>query len=354
MEARAVSTTDGKALRWDLLDAQPPPGERLTVRLAFPSVCRDVYIGIDAAHRRHVLVLVPQDETTELTERASRGIAVQTVEMTIDAGVGTAVYVEIACLEASGHAALDTVTSELVEALIAGASLGRVRTVQGVLAKWRRFWSGVPQNLLSREEQLGLFGEVWFLCKWLMPSVGPERAVAMWRGPAGARNDFEASGLGIEVKTTARVDGCHQVNGLEQLMEPSGGVLLLFSLLVRDESSAADSLPTIVACTRAALVDQPGHLVRFDALLLAAKYEEAHASEYRNLKLRIRGQTLYRVAAKFPRLIPASVAGGIPAGVGNVSYELRLDGAGEYALSENPAAASAVLSAFSSRFSETD
>jgi hypothetical protein len=347
-----VSPTESMALRWDLLDAQPPPGERLTVRLAFPTVCRDVYIGIDAAHRRHVLVLVPQDETTELTERASRGIAVQTVEMTLDAGVGTAVYVEIACLEASGHAALDTVTSELVDALVSGASAGRVRTVQGVLAKWRRFWSGVPQNLLSREEQLGLFGEVWFLCKWLMPSVGPERAVMMWRGPAGARNDFEARGLGIEVKTTARVDGSHQVNGLEQLMEPSGGVLLLFSLMVRDESSAVDSLPTIVACARSALSDQPEALIRLEALLLAAKYDDAHASEYKGLKLRIRGQTLYRISERFPRLIPASFAGGVPAGVGNVTYELRLDSAGAFALSEDPLAASAVLSAFASRMSE--
>ena len=35
--------------------------------------------------------------------------------------------------------------------------------VQNVLAKWRRFWSGVSQSALSREQQLGLFGELWFM-----------------------------------------------------------------------------------------------------------------------------------------------------------------------------------------------
>lgn len=344
-----MNTVDASSLRWDLLEAQPPDGARLTVRLAFPSICQDVFIGIDAAHRRHVLVKVPEGEPAAVTERASRGLAVQTVEMTINGASDREIYVEVACLESTGHAALDTVTTELVEALASGASIGRVRLVQTVLAKWRRFWSGVPQKLLSREEHLGLFGEVWFLLKWLMPSIGPDAAVSMWRGPAGSRNDFEAAGIGIEVKTTARVDGSHQVNGLEQLLEPMGGALLLFSLAVREESSAVDSLPRLISDTRASLAPEPSALVQFDAVLLAAGYDDAHAAEYDKLKLRIRGQTLYRVSDGFPRLVPSSIAGGIPPGVTNVTYDLRLDAAGTYALTDSPLAAAGVLAAFTSR-----
>ncbi|WP_268612522.1 hypothetical protein, partial [Escherichia coli] len=69
------------ALRWDILEAQAPAGERLTARLAAPGVRDDVFIAVDAACRRYVLVGVPQGEPHELAERTSRGIAVQTVDM---------------------------------------------------------------------------------------------------------------------------------------------------------------------------------------------------------------------------------------------------------------------------------
>lgn len=330
-------------LRWDLLEAQPPSGQRLTARVALPSRCAEVFIALDAARKRYVLVQVPAGEPSVLSERASKGIAVQTVEMNVDGAAGGTVFVEIACLESAGYAALDVVARELVEALVAGASIGRVRLVQSVLAKWRRFWSGVAQNLLSKEAQIGLFGELWFLSRWLIPNIGSARAVPMWRGPAGARNDFEAQGLAIEVKTSGRVDGGHQIHGLEQLLEPTGAVLLLFSLLVREEASGVDSLPQMVADLRAYLVSDPVQLVKFESTLLAAGYEDAHAPEYEKARFRVRGQGLYKVSSGFPRLVPTSISGGLPVGVGNVNYELRLEAAGPWLLSETPAAASKLL-----------
>jgi hypothetical protein len=344
-----VNDTDEMAMRWDLIEAQPPSGERLTARLAMPSRCSDVFIALDAARRRFVLVRVPDGEPSTLSERTSKGIAVQTVEGNLDGSGNTAVFVEVACLEPSGYAALDVVTGELVEALVAGASIGRVRLVQSVLAKWRRFWSGVAQNLLRKEEVLGLFGEVWFMSRWLLPIVGLERGTAMWRGPAGARNDFEAPGLAIEVKTSGKLDGGHQIHGLEQLLEPAGGVLLLFSLAVREEASGVESLPRLITDVRAALAADQSQLVLFESMLLAAGYEDVHAPEYEKVKLRIRGQGLYRVAEGFPRLVPASILSGLPVGVSSVTYELRLDAAGPWLLSESPVAAAKLLQDLSAK-----
>ena len=340
---------DEMAMRWDLIEAQPPSGERLTARLAVPSRCIDVFIAVDAARRRYVLLRVPNGEPCTLSERTSKGIAVQTVEGNLDGSGKGGVFVEIACLEPSGYAALDIVTGELVEALLVGASIGRVRLVQSVLAKWRRFWSGVAQNLLRKEELLGLFGEVWFLSRWLLPTVGLERGTTMGRGPTGARNDFEAPGLAIEVKTSGKLDGSHQIHGLEQLLEPAGGVLLLFSLAVREEASGVESLPRLVTDVRATLAADQSQLVLFESMLLAAGYEDAHAPEYEKVQLRIRGQGLYRVSKGFPRLVPASIVSGLPVGVSSVTYELRLDAAGAWLLSGSPAAAAKLLQDLSAK-----
>lgn len=339
------ASTSASALRWDLLEDQPPSGERLTVRTAMPGRSDEILIAVDAARGRHVLVTIPPDEPCELAERTSRGIAVQTVEMNVGGGHAE-VFVEIACLESQGHAALDIIVMELVDALEAGASIGRVRLVQNVLAKWRRFWSGVSQGVLSTEQQLGLFGEVWFLSRWLSPSVGVAKAVQMWRGPTGARNDFEAHGLGIEVKTTGRIDAAHVIHGLEQLLEPLGGTLLLFSLSVRDEASGTETLPRVVEEMRGRLADDDNALSQFDTNLYAAGYDDRLASEYAKLVLRIRDEGLYRVIEGFPRLVPSSMASGLPPGVSAVTYELRLDAAAPWMLAKTPAAAITLLADF--------
>lgn len=329
-------------LPWALVEGQPPGGERLTVRTALPGNHDDVLIALDAARRRYVLVRIPTGEPSELAERTSKGIAVQTVEMRVD-GDRTENFVEIACLESQGHAALDTIAVELVEALVAGASIGRVRLVQNVLAKWRRFWSGVNQGVLSKEQQLGLFGELWFLSRWLCPSVGTAKALQMWRGPAGSRNDFEVQGMGIEVKTTGRVDAVHVIHGLDQLLEPPGGALFLYSLSVRDEASGTDCLPKVVNEMRGRLAEDYQALLQFDAAVYAAGYDDRLASEYGRLVLRVRDEGLYRVTDGFPRLVPASVLGGLPAGLSAVNYELNLDAAAAWLLSKTPAAAAKLL-----------
>lgn len=333
------------ALPWALVEAEPPSGERLTVRRALPGRHQDVVIGVDAAKRRYVLVLIPIGEPSDLAERTSRGIAVQTVEMNVGDGRADK-FVEIACLESQGHAALDTIAVELVEALEAGASIGRVRLVQNVLAKWRRFWSGVSQGVLSKEQQLGLFGELWFLSRWLSPSVGVTQAVQMWRGPTGARNDFEVQGLGIEVKTTGRIDASHVIHGLDQLLEPPGGTLFLYSLSVRDEASGTESLPRVVHEMRGRLADDYTMLSQFDATVYAGGYDDRLASEYSKLVLRIRDEGLYRVSEGFPRLVPASIPGGLPGGVSAVTYELRLDAAASWMLAKTPTAAATLLADF--------
>ena len=188
--------------RWDLLEAIPPTKSRLSVRQALSGRHTDVLIGLDAALQRYVLVRIPRGEEDALTERVSRGIGVQTAKMVPqDTGVEES-FVEIACLDPQGHRALDLVIGELVEAVERAVGVSRVRLVQGVLAKWRRFWSGVPAGSLSIEQQVGLFGELYFLSRWLCEALDASTAVSTWRGPGGARNDFEMSGLGIEVKAT--------------------------------------------------------------------------------------------------------------------------------------------------------
>jgi len=84
-------------------------------------------------------------------------------------------------------------------------------------------------------------------------------------------------------------------------------------------------------------------------MLHAGGYEDAHAPEYEKFRLRVRGQGLYRVSEGFPRLVPTSLKNGLPVGVSNLTYELRLDAAGSWLLSTSPEAAAKLLGDLASK-----
>lgn len=328
--------------RWDLLDLTPVSEERLAVRLADPDIRKDVFIAMDSSRKRYVLVAIPFGEPCELSERISVGIAIRVVEMKVDNGVKKN-FVEVICLDPQGYAALDVVISEISEALNSGASIGCVRVVQNVLEKWRRFWAGAKQDLLTKEQQIGLFGELWFMLHWLMPSIGFSKAIEMWRGPLGARNDFEKLKVGVEVKTSSKESASHMINGIDQLLEPTGGSLFLFSLVVREEGSGKESLPDVVRKIRDFLNEDLIILTKFESLLYGAGYDELYEFEYGKLLLRIRSEELYRVLEGFPRITAESFIEGVPVGVGSVKYELFLGSAIGWRIATNSVSAKPLL-----------
>jgi hypothetical protein len=258
-------------------------------------------------------------------------------------------FVEIACLEPTGHPALDVIAEELLAALQAGASIARIGLVENVLARWKRFWSGTNQGALTRNDQVGLFGELWFLSRWLCASSDLNKVVPMWKGPNRARHDFESPTMNAEVKTTSGTDGIHMINGLEQLLEPSSGVLFLFSLSVREEGSGTECLPSLVNELRTKLQSNDLALSHFETTLYDSRYEDRFSAEYSKMLLRVRAQELFRVQGAFPRLVPSSIQPAIPPGIGTVQYQLVMAAAAPWVVATNPDRGSKLLADMISR-----
>jgi hypothetical protein len=309
---------------WSKLTASSPSGESLTARFAIPTVTERLLAAIDADGQRHLLVpLQANDE--ELRDAQSRGVSVATRELTVrDRGTGR--YLDFECHDAAGHEAFDLIGGELAEGLKSEGAKPAVLAGR-VLAKWRRFWGQSPWQILSREEQLGLFAELWFLSVWLIPRVGISKALAGWRGPLGARHDFEWPGKSVEVKATTSTRGrVHRINGLDQLAPPEKGELLLFSLRLREEGGASNTLTGLVASCRTLMESDAEALSGFESALVQVGYSSAHEEEYAKVKLRIADEGLFRVQENFPRLTQASFAGGVPSGVERVEYAINLAG----------------------------
>jgi hypothetical protein len=306
---------------WRQIESPLPTGDELIGRPAVPEVTSRLLAAIDSRGHRHLLVSLMAGEK-DFRDASSRGVKITTQELTLRAGEAGR-YIDIACEDVSGHPMLDLIGGDLAGRLAGGGS--SAENVARVLAKWRRFWGRLPQQLLSHEAQIGLFAELWFLAYWLIPAVGISDAVRMWRGPHGTRHDFERKGLSIECKGTASTRGrLHQINGVDQLEAPEGGRLLFFSLRMRDEAGAANTLPLLCGVCRRLISEDGDAEGLFDTTMFAAGYLEMHEEEYSKTHWRVLDELLFDTAAGFPRITAGSFAAGMPAGVEDLTYTINL------------------------------
>ncbi len=309
---------------WSRLTDEPVQGEALRARRATPEACERLVAALDADSQRHLLILLESTEV-DIIDAESRGLGVCTRELVIP-GHEAGRYLDLTCHDATGHEAFDLIGGEMAERLAAARETAP-EVVMRVLAKWRRFWGKLPKQMLSREQQLGLFAEIWFLKMWLIPRVGISEAILRWRGPFGARHDFEWAGKSVEVKATTSTRGrIHRINGLDQLMPPEQGALLFFSMHLREEAGATNTLPAVISSCCTQFQPDADSLSRFEQALVQAGYSFAHEDEYIKLRFRIVEEGLFIVRDDFPRITPSQLTDGVPPGVEHVDYEINLGG----------------------------
>ena len=318
---------------WSKLDESSLIGEQLAARRALPGITDHLYCAIDSSGTRHLLIQLKPEED-ELHDAQSRGLAVDSRDMVVQ-GQPPTKYIDIECRDISGHSILDLIGGEIADGL-ADEKRQPADLVKRVLTKWRRFWGQLPQQILSRDEQIGLFAELWFLVVWLLPKFGSD-VVLTWRGPWASRHDFEWPDKSVEVKATTSTRGrIHTIHGITQLEEPETGPLFLFSVCLREESGATDSLPGLIENCRKLINGSDEALNRFENALVKVGYSPLFQDEYEKLKLRVVEGALFRVSKDFPKIITTSFPSGMPLGVEQLDYEINLNTFGHLIVSNNP------------------
>jgi Putative PD-(D/E)XK family member, (DUF4420) len=290
-----------------------------------------VYAALDSFGRRHLLVEVPQD-TAPIDMRSTHGLSVTTDELRVRNYAG-ATYIDLECLQDNYHRTFTALACDLLGTL--GKTADRKNAVAACLGRWRSFWLVNPAGL-SREQALGLFGEIWFLARWLNPIT--EAKLASWQGPYAARHDFQSKEASVEVKTAATGPSSppiHFISNIDQLADPESGQLYLFSLHVTDDALASNDLPSLVELTTSLLSPNDYLLDIFSKKLADAGYSPAHAGYYRR-PLRIIAEELYHIGTGFPRLTAESFKVALPDGIESISYCLRMTACGAWRTAASP------------------
>lgn len=194
------------------------------------------------------------------------------------------------------------------------------------LKRWQKFLTARATDFpVSR--QRGLFGELHLLERWILPAFGAATAIACWRAPQAAHQDFQFPKGAIEVKTTTeKQPQAVRVTSERQLDDTGIRALFLFVVILDERitdvpgPAEGQSLPGIIASLRSTLDPAPFARLEFDDRLLDAGYLDADAPRFDGRRYSLRSEHSYRVDEGFPRILERDLA----SGVGDVSYDLSL------------------------------
>ncbi len=327
---------------WSHLAASTAQGDELVGRRPRVDPPVEMLCGLNTAGDRYFLVPVGSAEES-LVDNTTRGLRVDTQQLEI-AGEGTQRYISVQCSEPGAYDLFDVVGAELLTAIASKPDKPRA-AIWFVLSRWKRFWGDIPRSVMLDEDVAGLFGELWFLHVWLTASIGVSDAVKSWRGPFGARHDFESKICSVEVKTTtSRSTRSHRVSGIDQLSKPEGGPLFFFSLAIQREGGATNSIVILIDAIRSLLVDVPEIASLFDNCLAKIGYSDAFRDHYARMTYRVVNSFLFEVNSLFPRLTRDQLsAGDLMPGVSEVDYKIEVGLLAPLAVADRPDAAGDVL-----------
>lgn len=206
-----------------------------------------------------------------------------------------------------------------------------VRAIINQLEKWQMLFEKLKGEGLTPAEQLGLYGELHFIQKYLARQDAVY-VLNSWVGTDREIRDFQYSNWALEVKTTSGNN--HQKVGVSserQLDETLLDNLFLFHLSVETSKMNGESLNAKVNAVREIIQDNVSALNIFNNKLIDAGYFERHTHLYEERCYQTRDENYYKIDGDFPRIKENEIR----SGVGDVKYSIILSQCNEYLVAEN-------------------
>lgn len=196
-----------------------------------------------------------------------------------------------------------------------------VKEILNRFEKWKSLFSKIGLQGLTPEEQRGLFGELYFLRKYLQGNSNFLEVVNTWIGTERDVRDFQSGNWAVEVKTTHGNN--HQkvhISSERQLDTTNLANLFLYHISLEQMQNSGESLNDIVDSVLECLQSDALALNKFKSKIYEVGYFDMQRSLYESIGYFIRQNTFYKVENDFPRIQESEIR----VGIGDVKYSIIL------------------------------
>jgi len=212
----------------------------------------------------------------------------------------------------------------LIDNLLYQQYLSLYQQIYTVLENWHQFFKVPFIKRLTIEEQMGLFGELTYINKWLdyhpaeMPII-----IQQWKGPLRNRVDFVVAQKGIEIKTLDSgklKEEIHIANEKQLELTEALKQIYVYVTKISFADNSGVNILTLIDDIEEKLVKQaPPLAVRFKELLMEIEVGLANIN-YEVQDFIIEEDIVYQVNESFPTITSQDLRSGIS----NVSYKVDL------------------------------
>lgn len=279
---------------------------------------------------RHILYLQcnPEDAAKGHKYPAWKGISIEFYGF--DNSEMEGCYVRIEQCEGSDDEVYFAVSDDLCSCLEGIERTNLRKKLSAALERWRRFFSLRENIKLTREEQLGLFGELWLLRSMLQNDVGLQ-AIGCWKGPYHEVFDFSLQNMSIEVKTTAaKMPYKAYISNEMQLDDRlAGGTLALCFVAVQPNDSSGETLGDVVKGIEDYIESDETACSLFQDKIFGCGLGKPYIDSY-IVRYIVKEHDFFNVTEGFPRILSAN----LPNGLGDISYSLEISACANYRIDE--------------------
>lgn len=187
---------------------------------------------------------------------------------------------------------------------------------------WKKMFQNTPQKELSEEEEQGLFGELYFLYKFMAPKYGLEKAIFSWTGPLDYSKDFSIDETWYEIKTSNANASSIKISSINQLDSDKDGFLGVIKI-EKMSNEYRGTLSSVFELIEAILNEIKNTQTQEVFIEKLSKFSFDTENNAIPRRYDVKSMTLYNVTDDFPRLTKTNIA--FPE-IENVSYTINLAG----------------------------
>ena len=183
-------------------------------------------------------------------------------------------------------------------------------------------WKSMFKNRrkMSPETNQGLFGELYFMDKYLFPKFNSDNVVDAWAGPNGYSKDFSINDTWYEVKTTLSTSNVVKISSLGQLSSITPGNLVVIKVDKMSESFE-DGFSNIYDLFKSIMMKLASNETKEKFIEKLLKYGFDINENSNTEKYKFNECNIYGVDDGFPRLLESDIK---YQEIGKITYELIL------------------------------
>lgn len=186
---------------------------------------------------------------------------------------------------------------------------------------WGKLFAKIGGELLSKERQRGLYGELTFLNTLLNSSNDFVKTISCWMGPEGSNQDFSNGLSAVEVKSSKSTKPSINIASELQLDWTILDNLFLYVIHLDELNNNSNTLKKLIDEIKQKVEKHPNVLRLFEEKMDLVGIPLGEEKHYNEVGFIIRSQKAYEVQNGFPVLINDTISNDA---IHNVKYQIDL------------------------------